>query len=389
VGGESATTVEPTWSSKDERARSAIARLAAALGPRSGHVVVTASSSEAAEALVWRVEAAIVSYRCGWLDGAALDAAHLLRAVGAEDAEPRALPATMQALLADAGAIGRPLVVIVRAADTATPSSLEELRLMLEGGAPTLETVRLVLLGGPGLLETLRQPMLRALASRVTSVITAPEDPLSTSLEVTSSVLSERARRTEARSRWPHPWRIAGAGLLGALLAGAVFSLVLPTGAPPPPLIAAVPTVAPVAPAPPLEPAPSPPSVPSPTPIVAPVSPDPALHSQTRPAEMPETVMPAPAPAPRPVPAAIVHPPAPSRVRGRSVQVAAFRDPARATALRDELAKHFDWVMVTRVERDGVVWNRVRIEGLESAAAVDAALAALRRSGHQPIVVRD
>jgi hypothetical protein len=231
-----------------------------------------------------------------------------------------------------------------------------------------------VLLGGPGLLETLRQPALRALASRVASVVAAPEDALPASLEVTSSVLSEPGRRVEARSRWPHPWRIAAAALLGSALAGAIVPLVVSTGAPPPPLIPAVPTVAPVAP-----------SVP-PAPVVAAAPPAPSESVSVT----PETVTPSPPmPAPRPAPAAIVHPPIPPRLRGRSIQVAAFRDPARATALRDELAKRFDWVMVTRVERDGVVWNRVRIEGLESAAAVDAAVVALRRSGHQPILVRD
>ena len=87
-------------------------------------------------------------------------------------------------------------------------------------------------------------------------------------------------------------------------------------------------------------------------------------------------------------PQAIVHEPASPKASGRSVQVGAFRDPVRAAALRDELAKRFEWVMVTQLERDGVVWHRVRVEGLDSAAAVRDAVASLRRAGHQPIVVR-
>ena len=87
------------------------------------------------------------------------------------------------------------------------------------------------------------------------------------------------------------------------------------------------------------------------------------------------------------MPTAVVHPAPPSG--RRSIQVGAFRDPARAGALREELAKRFEWVLVTRIERDGVVWHRVRIEGLETPAAVNAAMTALRRVGHQPIAVRD
>jgi len=328
-------------------------------------VVVTAGSADAAEALVWRAEAAIVSYRCGWLNGNTLDAAHLLRALGVDDAEPRALPATMRALLADAGAIGRPLVVVVRGADTAAPAALEELRLMLEGAADALDTVRLVLLGGPALLETLRQPAVRALASRVTSVVSAPEDAASTPLDLTSGLMNEPQRRMAARSPWPRPWRIAAAGLLGCTLAGAVVPLVMPVGTALPPSIA-----------------------PAPAAVVSPAPADPGPEAQALP-PTPATAAPVPTPLPRPAPTAIVHPPAPSRLRGRSVQVGAFRDPARAAALREELAKRFEWVMVTRVEREGVVWHRVRVEGLETSAAVDTALAALRRLGHQPIVVRD
>jgi cell division protein FtsN len=44
--------------------------------------------------------------------------------------------------------------------------------------------------------------------------------------------------------------------------------------------------------------------------------------------------------------------------------------------------------MVTDVELAGTLWHRVRVEGLADRAAVEAALARLRRAGHQPILVR-
>jgi hypothetical protein len=63
--------------------------------------------------------------------------------------------------------------------------------------------------------------------------------------------------------------------------------------------------------------------------------------------------------------------------------------PRNAEALRADLAGRFDDVTVTPIEHDGLALQRVRLEGLPDAAAVDAALASLRASGLAPIRVLD
>jgi cell division protein FtsN len=183
------------------------------------------------------------------------------------------------------------------------------------------------------------------------------------------------APQTTASRRWPSLGRIAASALLGSVVAGAIVPLFSSPRAP------SVRAVAPAALAPAAATAPAL----APAPVAEPAPPPIEQLVSSAPAVAPPVAAPAVTP---PAPRAVVHPPDAPHVTGRSVQVGAFRDPERAGALRDELAKQFEWVMVTRVVLDGVVWHRVRIEGLENAAAVQNALAALRRAGHQPIVVR-
>lgn len=357
--GEAENVVAAEAPVAESHAERAIRRLAAALGPRAGHVVVTGPTAKDAAALLGRVEAGIVAYRCAWVDGRHLDAPHVLRAFGIDDPDVRAAPAAFRRLCADARGLGRPVVLVVTDACAAPPGTLEALRLMSEGGPDALESLRFVLAGGPALLAALRRPEARALATRVTTVVEAPGAAVTVTLPTTSGLTRAPARRRVRR--WPRPRRILAAAILGSAFAAAVAPVVVPHHAPAPVSIAAEPPAS--------EPAP------------AAVAPEPPATSSA-PAE------PASPPTAAPPPQAVVHDPPPASPKLESVQVAAFRNAAHATALRDDLAKRFEWVMVTEVERDGVIWHRVRVEGLPDRAAVNAALTALRRAGHQPIVVR-
>jgi cell division protein FtsN len=375
--GEAENVVAVEAPVADAHAERATRRLAAALGPRAGHVVVTGPTAKDAEALLGRVESDIVAYRCAWVDGRRLDAPHVLRAFGLDDPDVRTAPAAFRRLCAEARGLGRPVVLVVTDACAAPPGTLEALRLMIEGGPDALESLRFVLAGGPALLAALRRPEARALATRVTTIVEAPDAPATVTLPVTTSLTNAPAR--SRGRRWPRPRRILAAATLGSAFAAAVAPVVVPQHAPAPVSIAAEPAasepaaVAPEPPAPPLAEA------------LPPVEATPPLAADASPPAADATASPAADPPP---PQAVVHDPPPASPKLRSVQVAAFRDPAHATALRDELAERFEWVMVTEVERDGVVWHRVRVEGLPDRAAVNAALTTLRRSGHQPIVVR-
>ena len=356
----------------ERRAQSALARLATALGPRVGHVVVTAATAKDAEALLWRVETEMVAYRAFWVSGRTLDAAHLLRAFAADDPMAESLPAAVQTLLGKARSVGRPVVIVVTEADAAAAGELERLRLLVECTPDAPEVLRLVLLGGPALLEILRRPEVRALSTRITSVVATSDETVTTPLPLTAQMMTAPL---DGPTRGGRPWRIVGAGLLGSALAVSLIPLLMaaqgrsrPDGVPAPTV---APAEAPGDVAERLEP-------PAPPPAAA-VEPEPAP-----PPAAPATAAPATLPPPR----AIVHSPPAAAPRLRSVQVGAFRDLARATILRNELAETFEWVMVTDVERDGITLHRVRIEGLASQAAVDAALTKLRRAGHHPILVR-
>jgi cell division protein FtsN len=193
--------------------------------------------------------------------------------------------------------------------------------------------------------------------------------------------MSEPPARPAVAPRRLRARRIAAAGALGLVLAAVVVPLLMPAPGPTLPTIAAErPALADTKPSPPAaethEPAP-------PAAVVTPATvPPPAATEATVPFGV--EVVPTTLPPPR----AIIHPSSPATPRLRSVQVGAFRELDRANALRDELTRSFEWVMVTDVELRGAVWHRVRIEGLADRAAVEAALTKLRRAGHQPIAVR-
>jgi cell division septation protein DedD len=348
----------------DATADATAAKLTTALRPRPGHVVVTAATAKDAEALLWRVESDIVAYRCLWLSGRELDPVRLLRALATEDVLAESPHVAIRTLLGKARAIGRPVVVVVTEADAASAADLERLRLTLECTPDASDVVRLVLLGGPALLEILRRPEVRALATRITNRIDAPQIASEAALPQTSRIMSEPLR-VESERRPRRLGRILMAGAGGAAFAAAVGGIVItPSDPPASPIVATA-----VATAPTLDAPAAPPAVAE----VAGETPAPPVE-----------VMPTPEPTP---PRAVVHPPAAPIVRGHAIQVGAFRSLANATALRDELARRFADVHVTPMQRNGTVLHRVRIEGLASEAAVTAALATLRLAGLQPMRV--
>jgi cell division septation protein DedD len=332
----------------DATADAPAAKLATALRPRPGHVLVTAATAKDAEALLWRVEADIVAYRCLWLNGRELDPVRLLRAFALEDVLAESPHVAIRTLLGKARAIGRPVVVVVTEADGASAADLERLRLTLECTPDAGDLVRLVLLGGPALLEILQRPEARALATRITNRIDAPPIAGEAALPQTSRLMREPLR-VESTRRPRRLGRVIVAGAGGALFAAAVGGIVIAPSVPPAAPRVVVAEVVGETPAPPVEAMP-----PEPTP-----------------------------------PRAVVHPPAAPILRGHTIQVGAFRSLANATALRDQLARSFADVRVTPMRRNATVLHRVRIEGLASEATVTAALATLRQAGHQPMRVGD
>jgi hypothetical protein len=365
----------------EPRLQQAIAKLAAALGPRAGHVVVTAPTQKGAEALVWQVETEIVAYRVFWVNGRMLDAPSLLRTLGAEDPTAESLPAAVTSLLAKARSVGRPIVILVADADAASADALEELRLLAECSPDGTQFLRLVLIGKPSLMQTLRRREARALATRVTSLIAISDETFTAPLPLTTALVTEPGHIPDPQTRWPRTRRILTAGALGGIAAALVMALVPLADAPAPPLPApgaAEPvTVEPVA----AETAPAPPAAEIPAAAVEPPPAAPAVLSEPPRAREVE-------PEPPPPPRAIVHPSSPAAPHLQSVQVGAFRDPARAARLRETLAPRFDWVVITQIERGGALFHRVRIEGLPTVSAARTAMQTLRAAGYEPILVR-
>jgi hypothetical protein len=337
-------------------------RLETAFTPRPGHIVVTGPTADAAALLVARLETEIAASRLVWVNGRGLDAARLRQILAGDGVPAGPLHAVVRHLLAAARHEQRPLVLVVRDADTLDAARLEWLRVTLECAPDAADLVRLVLVGGPALLDTLRRPEARALATRVTNRFSSPPDAVR--VRVAPPV---------------RPRRLATSAALGAAVSIGVALLTLwvrDRPAPPTPTPPSTAAAAPAVPAPSEARVAPPPPVATTAPEIAPVP---------RPVDAPSRTADRPATAPN-------RATSPARVTSRGttrLQVGAFRDPANAEALRRTLAARFAHVTVSTVTRGGVTFHRVRLDGFADEAAVQAALAALRRNGLQPIRVRD
>jgi len=152
-----------------------VARIARALRVGSGHVVVIARDVERAENLV---ESAIVlaePYRVlrvsATTDGMAVLASDLLAFAAESGPDVRRardkVSSPVGGLMAEARAVGRPVVVVVADADLASIKRLESLRIQLDSAPGAIEIVRMILIGCPVLSRILDLPSARGLSSRV------------------------------------------------------------------------------------------------------------------------------------------------------------------------------------------------------------------------------
>ena len=351
----------------------AVAKLRTALQERSGYVIVTAEDAAAAEALFATVEPRLTTFRTVRASGPALDPEAVVRDLWQDGEAPFPPRLAMRALLDEARAVAKPIVVAITEADAIDPTKLERVRLTLEGSPDAGEIVRIALLGGPGLIELLRQPEARAVAMRIGASVAVPAAPADLPSAVIVPLRQPRARR------------VPFVALAGTIAAAAVAAILwsrrqpaLPPAPPPPPAPAAVAAtdVAPLAPAPPV-PAPVPADPPAVTPELQPATI----------AKEPES------PTPEPAPAAAPAPPTPKATpalpRGAALQVGAFVRPEGAEALRKKLAEQFPSVWISPAKQDGTTWHRVRVGGFRSTHDLDLAAAVLRTTGYKPLRVRE
>jgi hypothetical protein len=356
----------------------AAAKLRTALQQRSGYVVVTAETSERAEALFSAVEPRLRTFRTIRVNGQALDPEAIVRALWRDGDVPFPARLAMRALIDEARAAAEPIVVVITDADTADPTRLERVRLTLEGAPDASEIVHIALLGGPALVELLRRPDARAVTMRIGATVQVP------------SVTADLATAVRTPIQQPRRMATLGIAALGTMTAiGAWLAWRAPAPAPPSPA-----PVASVAARPDVTPPPAPAAA-APVESPAPQAHEAAADGQVTPASEPPVAAPVPPPskdeAPAIVPAPAVAAPAaaPPRAGVGALQVAAFVRAASADALRARLAPQFPSVVVSAATRDGTTYYRVRIAGFASAHDLDAAARALRASGYTSVRVRD
>lgn len=344
------------------------------------------------------------------------------------------------ALLEQACAAGKPIVLVVDDADRTSMRRLERLRARLECVPEASAVVRIVLVGTPRLLSRLEKPSARNLAERVISHVKVgdpeperndarPSHPgaarralaatavAAVALLALTSLSAQLTTAAGMRDRLqPVPPSSAATPAEPTSPLAAARSQIVARPAPHPrsdaPLVRAsalrslVPVSAIASPSRPTAPARSRPVAPitrassDPATQAAPVVPTapavPVTYSMpaapaapeargggTREATPRHAALVAPAPTPRAAPPSVAATPS-TRV-SHTLQVASLRDRDRALALRDELARRFGEVRVVVFEHDGASYHRVRIGRFESAAALSAAETALREEGYAPV----
>jgi cell division septation protein DedD len=349
----------------------AVAKLRTALQERSGYVVVTAEDADAAEALFATVEPRLTTFRTVRASGPALDPETVVRDLWQDGEAPFPPRLAMRALLDEARAVAKPIVVAITQADAVDPTRLERVRLTLEGSPDAGEIVRIALLGGPRLIDLLRQPETRAVAMRIGASVAVPAAPADLPSTVIVPLQQARPRRLPM---------LAIGGVVAVVAAAAILwprrQPALRPAPPPAPAVVVATDVAPLAPAPPV-PAPAPADPPAVTP-----EPQPASIAKAPESRAPDPE-PAAAPAP-PTPEA-----APALPRGAALQVGAFVRPEGAEALRKKLALQFPSVWISPAKQDGTTWHRVRVGGFRSTHDLDLAAAVLRTTGYKPLRVRE
>lgn len=354
--------------------------------------------------------------------------------MGVDVASANATRSALTGLLDDARREHSPILVIADGADSATAEQLDRLRLSLEFAPEALGTVKLVLLGTLSLERTLSKPSARSLASRISARVEAPavgrvgtallrrfSDAswsariVTLSTAVAASIALLLPLRTDRVSSVPDPdglqtaWvetvppatrpeHVNTAGLarpeprethatkpdaaepkLALAATGLAPARLVPLAAP-----TAATTVG-VKPAVAKQPT---------------VSQEPTAASNASGSVKPpatarsDGATPAPAHTTAIVVASSGRAPAPrsftrpADVATYAVQVGSFRDAANAARLERSLAKRFDGVEITRFERDGVVYHRVRVGALAGRSAADRATVELTALGLEPLRIR-
>ena len=335
----------------------ATAKLRTALVERSGYVVVTAESAQAAEALFAVVEPRLSTFRTLRTSGRDIDPEQVVRALWGQGEPPFPARMAMRTLIDEARAAALPIVVAITDADAIDPARLERVRLTLEGSPDASEIVHVALLGGPTLIDLLRRPEARGIALRIGATVQVP----SIATDITPA---------PARPAGPG-WLSLAIALSGVAIAAAWF--VQSPHQPPEPSAESQSAPAAIAANPSATPPPVPeePAAPAPLVVAAPVPPPAAIEPMAEP------------------PRATLAPAAVGRASTAVLQVGAFTRPEGAEALRAKLATDFPTVLVSPVERAGVTYHRVRIGGFASESDVAAASRKLHAAGYAPTRVRD
>jgi cell division septation protein DedD len=360
----------------------AAAKLRTALLERSGYVVVTADSADAAEALFAAVEPRLKTFRTVRASGRTLDPEAIVRALWRDGEPPFPARLAMRTLLDEARAAAEPIVVAITDADVADAGQLERVRLTLEGAPDASEIIHVALLGGPELIDVLRRPEARPIALRIGATVQVPQ----IAAELVPLSLAPTARTLTRR-------RLAIVAVVTVAVGLAWLATLSPERLPPPTPPATAPEPAPDLAAPAVPAAEQ--GAASRTPEPAPALPAPTVAAETL--EPPTNVPAAPVPPPaaieprptveEPAPVATVHPS--SQVSDLALQVGAFVRAESAAALRTKLAARFPDVTVSPITRGGVTYHRVRVGGFTSTRARDAALQQLRAAGYAPAPLRD
>jgi cell division protein FtsN len=408
----------------------AAAKLHTALQQRTGYVVVTAETSERAEALFSAVEPRLRTFRTVRASGHALDPEAIVRALWRDGDAPFPARLAMRALIDEARAAEQPIVVVITDADAADPARLERVRLTLEGAPDAGEIVHIALLGGPALIELLRRPETRAVALRIGATVQVPAVAADLGAALRTPVATPRRAGTLAIVALAAMAGVVGWAAWRRMTPTPLATTAAPVSPPPVPAVHTAPppaaVIGPVATAAPEHrperPTPEPPVTAHAEPT-APPSRDAAAAETTPPASRdvaagteptppvsrqattpgqptpsespPATAAPVPAPsaespAPATPPYARVYPSATaSHARTGALQVGAFVNPATADALRARLAPRFPGVAVSPATRDGTTYHRVRVGGFASAQELDDVARALRAAGFTPVRVRE
>jgi hypothetical protein len=343
----------------------AIAKLLLGIRTRPGHSLVIGKTAAEAADLFRAVAAQVDAYRRVTVDGRKLDPDAVLRSIAGNGHADGAGAIEMRRALVEGARQARlPIVVTIADADSADVQQLERLRQSLECMPDAIETMRIVLLGTQKLVEALAQPEVRALSTRIVSIVRVPQpegEPVRArpAAPLATPLATPRAKRSRVGL-------LVGAVAVAAALIAWVGLVPLTRSTRP--TVGDAPSPSPAVVAEAIVPA---------APVLGP--PDPLTLEPDLPPPPKPLAAAAPAPAPEPV----------ASNPEVALQVAAFTRFENARALLKQLGERFANVVIVPIERNDVKYFRVRVAGFANEAEREATAKALRAAGFAPIPVRD